>query len=365
MEYSIRENNFGDKDLIDNFNKELDANGFNFKLPQHNKKLSDKNNFIFEHRFILTENNNIIRAGYNLKYQWFKVNNELIQLGYYYNPVTAGLFNKKYNVCGILLLNDAVKKKTDLFSLGMGGYSEPLPKLLKGMGWDLKKVPFFFKIIHPYIFLKNIRYLRNTKLKLIFIEILTISGLGWLGIKFISLLHYILNFSKKKKELDIIEIKTVDKSFDNLWEEVKDLNSFIAVRNNKYLNELYSSDRFIKLKFSHNNKVVGWSISLCTKLNEHKQFGSMKLGSIVDCLCLKNYEIEIINKTTEALKKKGSNLIVSNQSHISWQNAFKKNIFIRGVSNFIFASSKSLNNKIKNKKFIHITRGDGDGPINL
>ena len=91
----------------------------------------------------------------------------------------------------------------------------------------------------------------------------------------------------------------------------------------------------------------------------------MLLGSIVDCLSLKNYEVEIINKTAEILKKKGSNLIISNQSHSFWQNAFKKNIFIRGVSNFIFACSKSLNDKIKTKSYMHITRGDGDGPINL
>ena len=137
------------------------------------------------------------------------------------------------------------------------------------------------------------------------------------------------------------------------------------LRNSKYLNELYSSERFIKLKFFHNNKLVGWSVALCTKLNNHKQFGNMQLGSIIDCLSLKNYEFEIINKTTEILKEKGSNLIVSNQTHIFWQNAFKKNIFIRGISNFIFASSKSLSNKIKTNKFMHITRGDGDGPINL
>ncbi len=365
MQYLIRENNSEDKDLIDNFNKELNNHGFNFNLPQYNESLSNENNFIFERRFILTENSNVIRAGYNLKYQWFKVNDEIIQLGYYYNPVTAGLFNKKYNVCGILLLNDANKKKHDLFSLGMGGYSEPLPKLLKAMSWKLEKVPFFFKVIHPYIFLKNFKYLKNTKLKSIVVEILTISGLGWLGIKFISFFHYIFNFSKKKKELDVEEIKVIDRNFDELWEKVKDLSSFIAVRNSKYLNELYSSERFIKLKFFHNNKLVGWSVALCTKLNNHKQFGNMQLGSIIDCLSLKNYEFEIINKTTEILKEKGSNLIVSNQTHVFWQNAFKKNIFIRGISNFIFASSKSLSNKIKTNKFMHITRGDGDGPINL
>ena len=82
MQYLIRENNPRDKDLIENFNKELNSHGFNFSLPQHNEKSSNENNFIFEHRFILTENNNTVRAGYNLKYQWFKVNNDLVQLGY-------------------------------------------------------------------------------------------------------------------------------------------------------------------------------------------------------------------------------------------------------------------------------------------
>ena len=69
MQYLIRENNPGDKDLIEDFNKELNSHGFNFNLPQYNKELSNKDNFIFERRYILTENNNTIRAGYNLKYQ--------------------------------------------------------------------------------------------------------------------------------------------------------------------------------------------------------------------------------------------------------------------------------------------------------
>ena len=89
---------------------------------------------------------------------------------------------------------------------------------------------------------------------------------------------------KKKNVLDVEEIKIVDKNFDELWEKTKENNSFIAVRNSKYLDILYSEKRFIKLKFSHNNQMVGWSISLCTKLNNHKQFGNMQLGSIIDCL---------------------------------------------------------------------------------
>ena len=92
----------------------------------------------------------------------------------------------------------------------------------------------------------------------------------------------------------------------------------------------------------------------------------MRLGSIVDCLSIRGYETSIIKKTEEILKKKGSDIIVSNQSHIYWKNALKMNSFINGPSNFIFASSVRLTKKLgNNKDFIHITRGDGDGPINL
>ena len=83
----------------------------------------------------------------------------------------------------------------------------------------------------------------------------------------------------------------------------------------------------------------------------------------------KGYERSIISKTSEILKKKGVDLIISNQSHILWKNAFKMNSFINGPSNFIFASSKELSDKLKDninlKDHIHLTRGDGDGPINL
>jgi hypothetical protein len=305
-----------------------------------------------------------------LKCQWFKVNNALLQIGFYYRPVSAGLFNKKYNICGVLLVNDAQKRYPNIFSLGMGGISEALPKLLKGLNWNLQKVPFFFKVCHPLPFLKNIRYLKNTKLKSFFFKLLINSGLGWLCMKSFFLIISLFRFRLKKQPNIIVEeIQIFDQNLDSVWENAKQYSSFIAVRNFEYLKTLYSDKRFIKLKFFDGSKIVGWSVSLCTQLDDHKQFGYMKLGSIVDCLSLKGYEGSIISKTSEMLKKKEVDLIVSNQSHIFWKNALKMNSFINGPSNFIFASSRELSNKlvenVKLKDRMHITRGDGDGPINL
>ena len=370
MQYLIRESNRNDKNLIRDFNKELEGHGFNFKLPAPTSKELYTDNFIIERKFILTENITIVRAGYTLKSQWFKINDNFTQIGCCYNPITAGLFNKKYNICGILLIHDAQKKNPDLFCLGMGGYSEALPKLLKGLKWNLQSVPFFFKICHPRPFLQNIKYLKNTKLKSFIIMLLANSGLGWVCIKFLFLVVSLFR-TRFKKEANVIveEINEFDEDLEIVWENTKQNYSFVAVRNYKYLKTLYSNKRFIKLKFVDNNKVIGWSISLCSELENHKQFANMKLGSIVDCLSLKGYETAVINETSKILKKKGANLIASNQSHIYWKNAFKMNSFIKGPSNFIFASSEVLKDKImkniKLKDHMHLTRGDGDGPINL
>ena len=370
MSYLIRESNQDDKNLILNFNKELEGNGIGFRLPFPASRSLRSEDFIFERKFILTENKTTVRAGYTLKYQWFKVNDALIQIGSCHNPITAGLFNKKYNICGVLLLHDAQKKNANLFCLGMGGYSEALPKLLKGMNWNFQTIPFFFKVCNPRPFLINIRYLKRTKLKSFIITLAANSGLGWLSLKFIFLFVSLFNIRfKKEPYIETKEIEIFDQGLDFVWENTKQYNAFIAVRNCNYLKTLYSDKKFIKLKFLDKNKIVGWSISLCTKLQDHKQFGYMKLGSIVDCLSLKGYESSIINKTSKMLKRKGADLIVSNQSHIFWKNAFKMNFFINGPSNFIFSSSKLLSDKlmsnIKLQDHIHLTRGDGDGPIHL
>ena len=153
MTYLIRESDQGDKKLVRDFNIELGDHGFDFRLPIPIHKSLHTEDFIYERKFILVENKSAVRAGYTLKSQWFKVNDDLLQIGYYYNPVTAGLFNKKYNICGVLLLHDAQKKNTSLFCLGMGVYSEALPKLLSGMNWNLQIIPFFLKyVIHELFY---------------------------------------------------------------------------------------------------------------------------------------------------------------------------------------------------------------------
>ena len=108
---------------------------------------------------------------------------------------------------------------------------------------------------------------------------------------------------------------------------------------------------------------------LSTQMINHRQFGNMRLGSIVDCLSLQEHAQTVILSITEYLENNGVDLIVSNQSNDCWCSALKKTGFIKGPSNFIFAASKLLSDKLTDninlKDHIHLTRGDGDGPIHL
>ena len=71
----------------------------------------------------------------------------------------------------------------------------------------------------------------------------------------------------------------------------------------------------------------------------------------------------------EYLESQGVDLIVSNQSHAAWRRGFRQAGFLRGPSNFIFASSRELTRLLRGKgvrnEDLHFNRGDGDGPNNL
>ena len=74
--------------------------------------------------------------------------------------------------------------------------------------------------------------------------------------------------SSKKAKCEELVFELHNKLAFKSFENSKQYYSFIAVRNSEYLKTLYSDVKFIKLKFVVNNRVVGWSISLCTKLPE-------------------------------------------------------------------------------------------------
>ncbi|MEI8349025.1 MAG: hypothetical protein WCI77_02630 [Candidatus Omnitrophota bacterium] len=362
--------NFIDK--VRSFNLRLKNGGLLFSFPVSNipewlPKIENRK--IYQEYFLAIENNSEVRGAYILKHQEFILKDKAVSLADYQLPISEGTVNKSYSLIGVQLLTNALKRQPLLFGLGMGSYKEPLPKMLKAAGWSLFTVPFFFKVCRPFKFLKNINFIRKKKIINIFLDLIAITGMGWIIIKLLQLLFEKINLVNRNISVEIINDFSI--WADEVWNVSKGQYHMIAVRDSTVLNILYPKENnsFIRLKVLQNNKVIGWAIVLDTPMINHKQFGNMRVGSIVDCLALTGEEFEVIKSAAGFLEKNGVDIIVSNQFHSFWRKALISNGFLEGPSNFIFAASRKLTELLyplgANKFKFHINRGDGDGPIHL
>lgn len=249
----------------------------------------------------------------------------------------------------------------------MGGYSEQLPKLLKTMRWNICENPFYLKVANPFNFLRKISFLRKSLLRSVLFDFLAYTGSGWLAI---SALQSLKNCKVSSGHLSVKQVDKFDEKSEFLWDKVKNNYKLIAVRNRDTLNILYSNSvRFKHIEIFENQQYIGWAILLDTQMDNHKQFGSMRVGSIVDCLAHPDNACKILSIATNYLLNCKVDIIVANHSHYRWGAAFNRLGFIQGPSNFLFAASRELSKLInpleKNKAQLYFMRGDGDGPINL
>jgi hypothetical protein len=152
---------------------------------------------------------------------------------------------------------------------------------------------------------------------------------------------------------------------------VKDRYSFIAVRDKKTIDILYPPEakRFRRIKVYSGSRCIGWAVTLCTQMTAHKQLGSLRVGSIVDCLSHPDDAPGVLSMAAAGLEQQGADIMVANHSHPLWGQAFEQNAFLRGPTNFIFGASVALSSALKASdpscRGIYFMRGDGDGPINL
>ncbi|MFN7140372.1 MAG: hypothetical protein ACK4UN_13630 [Limisphaerales bacterium] len=353
------------------FNQRLAAGGCPFRFPEKSQPKwlpRAGENPLFEEYFVASEEA-AVRGGYILKRQPFALNEETGEVGCVYLPLSEGAVDSKYSRVALQLLMNALRKQQRLFSLGMGGFHNPYPTMLKAAGWTLIAVPFFFRIVHPNAFLKNFTLLRRKPAGRMMLDVLAATGVGHIGIK--SLRKIVSTWSPSTKSIHVEVVPNFGAWADTLWSAARESYSLAAVRDAESLNRLYdpSKEKFLRLKISRGDTVIGLAVCLDTQMTKHKQFGAMRVGSIIDCLALPDEEDVVAQSAAQFLQDRGVDIIVSNQSHKAWQRGFTAAGFFKGPSNFIFAASPKLVEAIKpfdkNKDRLHMNRGDGEGPSHL
>lgn len=372
----LREYATPDIDAVVAFNQRLSTGGVKYQFPvdyhygSANDTEPNKCDNIYKKRYLAVDGI-AVRGGYNLKCQTYLLNRIVQPCSSYQLPLSEGLIDKKYNMLGLSLLLDALKRQPFLFCLGIGGKEEALARIVAVLGWKVITVPFYFTIMRPARVLKYMSYLRRSfKLRLI-CDILRYSGLGVSGTLLVKLYAKIRGYNSAINATTCNVVDAFGDWADSIWEKSAGDYSFIGKRSGQVLNQLYppNNKRIIRLQINHKNATVGWGAVLLTTMHHDKYFGDCVVGSLVDYFSVPGCEAIVVSACTKYLRTAEADLIVSNQSTKKWGISFLKNGYFKGPSNFLFAPAPAITNGIKTNdptfEKVFLTRGDGDGPLGL
>jgi hypothetical protein len=300
----------------------------------------------------------LVRGGYILRRQEFSSGGAAVRAAHYRLPLSEGIVNRAYATLGLRMVRDALAREPRLYAMGMGGWDKPLPQMLQRLRWKMCEVPFHFKVLHPARFLHHIRALRTTGLRRVALDAAAFTGAGWVGMKAFGL-------TRPVRSSDPFHLEPKFTLWaDKVWSCSRDAYALLAQRDAATLDELYpaSDPRFLRV-----HAVGGWAVLLDTRMNDHKQFGDMRVGTIVDCLAPPDCALGIIRAAAMVLEQRGVDLIVSNQLHAEWSRALMESGFRTGPSNYLLALSPAFAEASSGANYdqFHINRGDGDGPIHL
>lgn len=309
-----------------------------------------------------------MRGGYILIGHGALCDGDPVQVQFLKLPLSEAIVNPQFSSCGAVLLRHAVKQGTLMYGLGGGGNGSTVMKMLTRARFSLLPVPFHFRVLNPGRFLRQIRPLRTTVLRRTLLDIA--SRIPMLP-RVVNAYHLLESERGLLRAADLELMPDFGTWADEVWERCCRSYSMIAIRDAATLNWRLppTDERIRRIKVVRHGELLGWIAITHSSFTQHKQFGAMRVGAIVDGLCVPGEEKTMVAAARILLRDFKVDLIVSNQCARAWNEALRRNGFLIGRSNFTFAASPRLKELIgaKDPNFdrVHINRCDGDGPIHL
>ncbi len=284
MPILIREYEDGMTPAVAAFNARLAAAGVSWRFPASPTPrwlFRRPNCNVYQQLFVATDGPATVRGGYCIKHEVYRIAGREERIGQIALPLSEGIIDHRFAQVGAQLLLHALHQQPLLYALGMGGYEEPITHLLRAARWRVVTLPFFYFVVRPARFLRNIKTLRRSRLRSLLLDVLAVSGLGWLCCKAVVLL--LPRTPLAPSGLEIGQFDEFGDWADRLWADSAAHYPYIAVRDAATLRVIYPKDdpRFIHVKVSQSGRPLGWAVLMATDLKDHRHFGNMRLGSIV------------------------------------------------------------------------------------
>jgi hypothetical protein len=278
------------------------------------------------------------------KTQKYHIKGKKIDVHFLKYPVTLSSVDKNYVYSAAYLASEIKKNFKNSFLLGMGGSKSNVAKFFSSARFINIDIPFFLK---PVTLIGLVKYNPFISKYKIFSK------------------KFPKNFKEKiiKKDFEIKLVENI-KSLD-FWKKT----SFSLIRCTKIINAQTPSKKFPFKKFEirYKGNIVSNIIILESATKNHKYFGDLNIWTILEfeIFCCENLIKKINSMLISYAKKTEIDAIIINTNSKTIKNFCKKNFWINLPTNFCVSFSPNLANSINKFDDIHITRLDGDGPINL
>lgn len=294
---------------------------------------------------------------------------KLVQAGWLKYPVAESLINRDYGGVPGAMIVTLMRRQARLMALGMGHRHTPFAQLLDALGWTIIDVPFFAAPVRPALLLRHLPPPLRSGIVDAAGKAAAFSGLATLAAAPLNLLRY----ARTRHLLRGISVQPVPEFgewADNIWAECRSRYGFIARRDSAMLNQFYpaSFPRLSRLRVRRDRRDIGW---ICTTLADPssegalREFGQLRVGLLADSLGQPQDAPAILAAGIASLVRQGADVVVTNQLHPSWSLPLRFLGFLPRASNFLFACSKPMAERLSNElasRDLFLNRGDCDGP---
>ena len=334
--------------------------------PNNSHTLGTPPQAIDRTKFVVVDNDDQVHGGFLLMSQPGWLNGEIVEVANYQAPLSEGVVDSRYGMVDMHMLRYVQTHWPLTFAVGMEGVDRPLPRLLQAAGWRLYAVPFLFHVVRASRVLSELRMLRQRPALRVAARASAVTGAAAIGVAALQRRAWTSVASARGVCLERVE--RWDDWADWLWEHARSQSIFSVVRDRATLESLYPLDdpKYLAYVARKGGGIVGWAVALNTAMSEHHHFGNLQVATVLDAGALPGAETAVASHVRRELAAAGADLVVTNQTHEQWIDAFRHAGFLSGPSNYLFAMSKLLSQSIGDAvSRVHVTRGDGDGRIHL
>jgi hypothetical protein len=311
-----------------------------------------------------------LRGGASARRMAFFVNGRHEEVAAWMAPVSEGIVNPAYAMVAQRIEREMRRRYPLIYATGS---PDGAGEMMSRAGWFTWPIPFHFAVLRATPFLRNIAYLRRRRGLKILLDLAAVSGLGMIGLALLNLLQRARGRYPRTDGLIVERVEGWGEWVDAVWERVHGKYTLIGDRSSKALASLYptENEHFIRLRFStaDTRRPLGWAVVTASRVKNHKHFGNMVLGAIVDLLADPEDAGAVAGGAVAALRDANADVVVVNHSDRRWNEAFERAGMLPATTNHYLFLAPELKKRFSpieqcSERFF-LTRGDGHGPMHL